>query len=384
VQPPPLRDGISISVAPLRIPLRLRHKQASSDRSHGDSIWIEARRGPHVGLGEGCPRDYVTGERAADSFCWLQAMAEAAGAAARDLDELRHMLREHQTAIDAHPGAWCALESALLDLFAREAGVPIERLLGLPETPSVFHYTAILSDVSLETTQKLVEFAAAAEIDTFKIKLSGDLARDRKRLSLVFDRIAGLPRVRLDANNLWGDDADAALAHLSALRYPFEAIEEPLAPRRAAATERIALGLGVPIILDESLGRPADFDLFRGHPGPWIANLKVSRCGGLLRALDMVETAKIRMWPVIVGAHVGETSVLTRLGMALARAAAGSLKAMEGAAGLLLLNHEPVRPILQMDTRGAVNLAATDCEPVGLGLRLEVTRAPVADHPPEG
>jgi L-alanine-DL-glutamate epimerase-like enolase superfamily enzyme len=358
---------ITIEARPLQIPLRLRHKQASSDRSCGDSIWVEARRGTTLGVGEGCPRDYVTGERTHSSLAWLATLIPELTAKVGELDSLREFILEHEAEIDRHPAAWCAVELALLDLFAREASLSVERLLQIREHPSCFRYTAVLSDVELERSRALVARAVAAELREFKLKLSGDLTRDRERLALVHAAVEH-PRIRLDANNLWGDRVDDALRHLAALG-PFDAVEEPLRPRHAAGLARLGRELGVAVIVDESLCRIADFALLDQHPAAWIANLKVSKCGGLLRAIAMAEAARQRGIPVLIGAQVGETSILTRAGIVLARAA-GAVASMEGGAGLLLLEYEPVTPVLQMGHRGEVDLDKIDCGSHGLGLSL--------------
>jgi len=83
----------------------------------------------------------------------------------------------------------------------------------------------------------------------------------------------------------------------------------------------------------------------------------------------MVTQARDRGWSMIVGAQVGETSILTRAGMVLARAMGGALRAMEGGAGLHLLTRDPVAPVLQFGAGGAIDLAQIALEPAGLGLR---------------
>src|SRR5262249_35772824 len=155
-------------------------------------------------------------------------------------------------------------------LLGQEAGLPIERLLGIPTEPRRFRYTVILGDGPLDDTRRLLDRCAAAGIRAFKIKLGGDRARDRGRLEMVHDRIAGPIELRLDANNLWGEDARAALAHLSSLGRPFDAVEEPLAPRRAADLADLSRALGVGVVLDESLCHVEDLARYDAHPARWI------------------------------------------------------------------------------------------------------------------
>jgi hypothetical protein len=69
---------------------------------------------------------------------------------------------------------------------------------------------------------------------------------------------------------------------------------------------------------------------------------------------------------IVVGAHVGETSVLTRAALPIADLAATSLIAQEGAFGTQLLERDAVAPSLMFGARGVL-----DFVPRGPGLALE-------------
>ena len=228
-------------------------------------------------------------------------------------------------------------------------------------------------------TRFLIDQYCILGLRDFKVKLAGDLELDRRKLLSIAELTAwhGLEdvRVRLDANNLWAGDPGAALTYLRALDSPFSAIEEPVAPRDVAAHSRIATELGIPVILDESLCTMADLERCDGVPGRFIANLKVSRVGGVLRSLRLVEALRARGWPVIVGAHVGETSVLTRAGMLVAAAAGEALIAQEGAFGSRLVEREPATPSLKWGRGGALDVSRVYAEVTTEGLQLTAPEA---------
>jgi hypothetical protein len=77
---------------------------------------------------------------------------------------------------------------------------------------------------------------------------------------------------------------------------------------------------------------------------------------------------------VVVGAHVGETSVLTRAGLALATAAGEALLAMEGAFGTHLLERDVCETplmfgaggVLRPDDWGLRNSPGTGLQPQGM------------------
>ena len=121
------------------------------------------------------------------------------------------------------------------------------------------------------------------------MKLSGDLERDRAKMSVMrgLDIKDTEPvRVRVDANNLW-TDADEAIGFLRSLDYPFFAIEEPLGPNQYDQLARMSDALGCRIILDESLLRVEQLAALPDPPARWIINVRVSKMGGLLRSLGV-------------------------------------------------------------------------------------------------
>lgn len=354
---------MAISVRRMHIPLRVRHRQASSDRVVGDAIWVVAERDGVIGVGEGTPRPYVTGEDVDSACAFVERISEAADAV-DDVEGLRRFVGERQREIDDEPAAWCAVETALLDRLGHASGRSLEALLGVAEREIDIGYTLVLSDLPLEQTRTYLGMAVAAGIRDYKLKLRGDLRVDRARLEMVREAVPDAS-VRLDANNLWGEDVGAAIAHLRDLP-GVDAVEEPLAPRRAVDLVRIAEAVGCAIVLDESLATVADVGRYEAGAARWIANIKVAKVGGAIRGQRLVTAARDAGFAVLIGAHVGETSVLTRVGRCLARAAGDALMAMEGAAGLLQLEWEPVAPVLQIGAGGRVDTSGIG--PFGLGL----------------
>ena len=369
-----MSQPIRLHFSELRVPLKMTFRQASAARTHGESLWVEAARGAHRGHGEGCPRAYVTGETRASCKQWLATWQGAIQSDCTSLDALRGWLARHTAAVDASPSAWCAIESALLDLFAREREQSVEALLGLAPPGGPHVYSAVLGNDEPWKTRFLIDQYCILGVTDFKVKLEGDPEVDGQKLRSIAELTAwhGVTshRVRVDANNLWADTPDRALEYLRALDCEFFGVEEPVRPREVETHSRISVGLGVPVILDESLCTMADLERYDDVPGRFIANLKVSRVGGVLRALALVEALRARGWPIIIGAHVGETSVLTRAAMLVAAAAGKQLAAQEGAFGSRLIEREPVSPSLKWGRGGELDLRRPYAEVTTEGLQL--------------
>ncbi|MFN0315575.1 MAG: mandelate racemase/muconate lactonizing enzyme family protein [Burkholderiales bacterium] len=356
----------------LNIAFKASFRHASAERSHTQTLWVEARTHTHTGYGEGCPREYVTGETLASAHSFVARHEAQWREHVTNIESLRGWIGANEQEIDRHPAAWCAAEMALLDALGKESNQPIEALLNLPPLPGSFRYSAVLGDASPAAFEALLDRYLKTGFDQFKIKLSGDLASDREKVRLL--TAAGLEpsQVRADANNLW---ASAALAteHLRALEFPFWALEEPLKTGDYEGLQHLARALSSRIILDESFQRTAQLDALQGPPHQWILNLRLSKLGGLIRSLAAAEHARKRGLSIICGAHVGETSLLTRAALTVAAQAQDALLAQEGAVGTHLLAQDVTAPPLMFGKNGILRIEDFDFSPhPGLGLDIRV------------
>ena len=345
----------SIDATPLVIPFTTRFAHASASRSETASLWVTVTTDDGVtGQGESCPRPYVTGESVESAGAFVARHRDDLTASVRDLASLDAWAAAHAAEIDAAPAGWCAVELAMLDALGRATGAPLESVLGLPALAGPFRYTAVIGDGDLAHFEQQWARYRAVGFRDVKLKVSGDLDRDAPKLAAL--AAPGDVRVRLDANNLWRD-VDTALAYLTALPAPVFALEEPLAPGDVTSLAIIAARIDTPIILDESATRVAHLRGLPGPPASWIVNVRVSKMGGVQRALDVVRAACAAGHRVIVGAQVGETSLLTRAALPVAEAAGPALVAMEGGFGTLLLTRDVCDPPLMFGAGGRLVVA---------------------------
>ncbi len=357
------KQAVQIEVTPLRVPLKLTFHHAGASRNEGKSVWIQAARNGIKGFGEGCPRDYVAGDDLESSIRWIQENFPNGEVCFDTFDDVQSWAEKNSTVIDTYPSAWCALEMALLDLFSREENCAVETFLGIDGSLRQGRYTAILGDDKEWTFTTIVDRYLVMGLTDFKIKLNGNLNKDQAKLVILEElchqhSVTDL-RIRLDANNLWSGRLEKAITHLTALHEITEnlfAVEEPVGPRALEDISRVSLATGLPVILDESLCTLGDLSLFASLPGKFIANIKLSKTGGLIRALRLIEAIKQKEWPIIMGCHVGETSVLTRAALTAAHAAGEALLAQEGAFGDYLVAREPVSPSLKFERHGLLDL----------------------------
>ena len=361
----------SVDVRRFPVPFRLVFRHASASRSEAANVIVAARgKGGVTGYGEGCPREYVTGETVESAAAFIEKHKPSLIRQVEDLEGLRAWIRANGDEIDANPAAFCALEIAVLDLLGNIEQQPIEGLLGISRLSGTFGYSAVLGDSSLPAYQRQTEQYWQMGFRDFKVKVSGDAEKDRRKLALLTCHGDPDLRIRLDANNLWRDASDT-IGYLKSLDAPVFAVEEPLQSGDLKGFQHVARECAVKVILDESLIRTGQLKAL-DDPECWIVNLRVSKMGGIIQSLELAQEATRRGIGLIVGAQVGETSILTRASLAVMNELRQSLVAAEGAFGTLLLEQDLTEPCLMFGRQGRLaSGAGWDLARPGLGLRIK-------------
>ncbi len=347
------------TVSTAAIPFRTSFAHASAVRSQAENVLVivEGSDGL-IGVGEGCPRSYVTGETQDTARVFLEKHRSDFMRIA-DVTELRDWTRTREAEIDAAPAAFCAAELALLDLFGQRSGASLEALLGVAPAGPLSISAVYGAGGDLKFGLQAALFGVFG-LRTAKLKLSGSQARDRRRAT----RLARRGSVRLDANNMFAT-ADEAIAALAPLKPWVWAVEEPVAARDWVALAQIREATGLSIICDESLLTVNDV---MAMPRGFAPNLRVSKLGGLIRSLQVLEAAVAQGRNVIVGAQVGETSILARAGVTLAWAAGRNLAACEIGYGPWLLRCDAATPAIGFGWGGVLQARALTMR-AGAGLR---------------
>ena len=354
------------------VPFRTVFRHASASRRRAENLIVAAHSDTgHIGYGEGCPRDYVTGETVDGGAAFIRRYADAITAEVSDERELSAWTDAHREVIDRNPAAFCAVELAALDLFGKIRGVPVEDLLGVPRLDGVFIYSAVLGDAPCLVYRWQLRRYWKLGFRDFKVKVSGDRRRDGRKLEAFLDRGDPRLRLRLDANNHW-TSVDECIRHIADLPGNIFAVEEPLQAGDLDGFRQVGAACGTDIILDESLTRRAQLDSLDAA-GRWLVNVRVSKMGGLHRSLALAAEAAARGIGVIVGAQVGETSILTRAGLTVMNAARSNLAAAEGAFGTRLLRQDLTSESLMFGYGGALPAANVKGR-AGPGLGLQVRK----------
>ena len=359
-----------LSAKKLEIPFKVNFKHALANRFKTESILVSAKSfSENIGYGEGCPRSYVTNESVDSALNFIgdykKRILEIS-----TLQELKSFIERNKDVIDINPAAWCAVELALLDLLGKESEQSVEKLLQFPRLRSEFKYTAIIGDWEVNTTKLFFEKFLSMGFKDFKLKLSGDLNQDLSKIKLLRQVKRGDITIRVDANKLWGN-SEQAFSYLNNLEYQFFSVEEPLGKFSYRALIELSEKLGTRIILDESFRKIEDLAKLQNSIDNFILNIRISKMGGILRSLDIAKEAVEIGFDLIVGAQVGETSILSRAALTVANTYYKKVIAQEGAFGDFLLDKDICEPSIKFGVYGILNVDKYDFHKYyGFGLNI--------------
>lgn len=353
------------------VPFKVVFRHASASRAQAENLIVAAHSDcGQVGYGEGCPRRYVTGETVEGGLVFIREYADAITDAVQDEGSLRTWIGSHRVIIDQNPAAFCAVEIAILDLIGKVKMCPAEDLLGVARLAGDYKYTAVLGDAPYLAYWWQFRRYWKQGFRDFKVKVTGDLGRDQRKIGVFRKKADQALRVRLDANNFW-TSADDCVRHIMGLSYDVFAIEEPLQEGDLDGFNFVGEECRAKIILDESFLRLEQLDAL-DNADRWIVNLRVSKMGGIIRSLEIVEKAGQRGIGIIVGAQVGETSILTRAALTVMTAIRPNLVASEGAFGTHLLKRDLTSQSLMFGVGGALNAdKVVNSDDPGLGLKID-------------
>lgn len=319
-----------------QVPIKLRKqvRHASHERTANDTLIIRCvMNDGSIGWGEGVPRPYVTGESIQSAWRHL---------CATDFSPLREQQFSTLVALTAaidqfklanvepDPGirvrecfgnsVRCALELAILDAACRVENCSIGELIAkLPETKGllsardeVFYSGAITSMSAAKQIISALKMRLFA-FRKLKVKVGADGIDDEACLKRIRRIVGRNVDLRLDANEAW--HCDEVCSKMQPLQpYNVTSLEQPVAHAEVAGLRQIRSELNVPIMLDESLCCREDAE--RAITGGWcdLFNIRLSKCGGLLRSLQLATIARQHGLGYQLGCQVGETGILSAAG----------------------------------------------------------------------
>jgi L-alanine-DL-glutamate epimerase-like enolase superfamily enzyme len=186
--------------------------------------------------------------------------------------------------------AKCALDLAFYDWKSQKAGLPLWKYLGLGSSDLPQSSFTIAMGSEEEMREALIE----SDFSSFKIKLGGedDLA------ALKYLRSISSAPFKIDVNSGWSlAKTLEVLPYLEEVK--LELIEQPLSKELFEENNVIRAKTSIPLFADESCFSLSDVQacapFFDG------INIKLSKCGGIFPALEMVDLARSMNLKLMIG-----------------------------------------------------------------------------------
>ncbi|MDI5973803.1 enolase C-terminal domain-like protein [Streptomyces sp. SL13] len=185
-------------------------------------------------------------------------------------------------AAGVRPNVAAAVDMALHDLLGKAAGQPLHRLLGLaglPLAPTALSIGACPDDELARRGRQLADWPV--------LKLKMTPADDGSRAGVLRSVYGG--RIWVDGNGSWSPEGAVRVAR-KLHRHGVELLEQPIAPGALDDLRGVHERSPVPVFADEDCAGPQDVLRLRGRVAG--INVKLTKCGGLHAAREMITLAR--------------------------------------------------------------------------------------------
>ena len=274
---------------PFEISLGVQHEAANV------LVTVETEAGT-VGYGEGSPIAPVTGETREAALATAREAAEIVER--RPVGNYRQLVTELRQTFPGAVSANLAVETAVLDAFCREEGIPLSALFGGQPEPVETDLTIPIVDTAEATAR--AESAADEGYRQLKIKTGNDVAEDVERVVAVNE---GAPEasLKVDANQGWTPKQTATFADaVAAAGVDLELIEQPVAADDVAGLADVRRRIDIPVGADETVFTPADAIRVVREEAADTINVKLGKSGPLAVA-DIVAIAQGANLDLMIG-----------------------------------------------------------------------------------
>ncbi|WP_432989594.1 mandelate racemase/muconate lactonizing enzyme family protein [Dactylosporangium sp. CA-233914] len=192
--------------------------------------------------------------------------------------------------VRGHPYAKTAFQCAVLDLLARDLGVPVYELLGGKRRDRIELGHSI---GFMDTTTAVAEvLAAVAEgVRAIKVKVGQDADREVELIRRIHEEVGDTVHLAVDANRAWSSAVQAERVLRRLADVPLRYVEQPT--ESLAQLESLAARIPFPVMADESMWTAYDMAEIARHGIVQRASIYTSKAGGPIGALaaDAVATA---------------------------------------------------------------------------------------------
>ena len=268
----------------------------SVDATTNVFLKIETSKGI-VGYGCAAPDKSVTGETHQSV---LTAYKDTIEPILKNADPLRiaWILHKLSPALNEQPAALAMVDMALYDILAKHAQLPLYLLLG-----GFRHHIKTSITIGIEPMDTTLEQARrfiGQGFTALKIKGGKDVDADIEKIIKLREVVGSRIELRFDANQGYSE-AEAIRFVEQTRPAKVEILEQPTPRHQYDMLKRVAKGVSIPVMADESLMNLKDaFRLARKDLVDMI-NIKLMKTGGIFEALKINAVANAAGLEAMVG-----------------------------------------------------------------------------------
>ena len=296
-----------------------------------------------IGYGEGVPTPAITGETFASMQNAIKLIFEnIKGMDISDFDDIIQILH---SSIAKNTTAKSAIEIALYDIKAKAQNQTLHQYLGATSSTLLTDITISLNEID----QMVQDSLEAIELGYkhLKIKIGDNINKDIDRVVQIHQATKSNDiSLRLDANQGWSsDECIRLLQRLERQNIPIEFIEQPVYAKDYLGLKDIKQKVQTPILADESIYDIYDAKLLLELDAIDYINIKLDKCGGISKALEIANLAKEYDTKCMIGCMLeGPISISAAATVAAARADIITMIDLD-AVSLLKNSHQTINSI---------------------------------------
>ncbi len=273
-----------------------------------ENLFVEVSDGAHTGIGELSP---ATGSQWTAERGQAQLSQIFSSVQSLPIHDVWQAMKD----AEVDPPAMAALDIALWDLLAKQANMPLYRMLGLSKKSAPTSMTIGINPPEV-TRERVPDILRRTGAKCLKIKLGSPEGRDHDKEHFMAAAESAAPfdvKLRVDANGGWTvDEAKEMMVWLAERGVDY--VEQPLVEGAEGDLPRIFENRPLPIFVDESCRFSQDIPKW-AHTVDGV-NLKLMKCGGITEAVRIVATARAFGLKTMIGC-MSESSIAIAAGAAI-------------------------------------------------------------------
>lgn len=243
------------------------------------------------GFGEAPPTAVITGDTKGSIRCAIQEFI-APALTGMDIEDLDGIMRRLHSCILKNTSAKAAVDMAIYDLYAKNLGRPLYKVLGGNSHTVETDLTISVGPVGTMVEDSLK--AISQGYGTLKIKVGKEGMADVQRIQAIRKAVGPDIRIRVDANQGWNaKESVRIISAMEDLDLNIDLVEQPVPAHDLDGMRYVTSRVYTPILADESVFSAEDAIHIIQTGAADLINIKLMKTGGIYQALKICSIAEI-------------------------------------------------------------------------------------------